>query len=174
MRWLLWRKPRGMLLVGAGVILVTAVAVVALQGPSLRGAAVDGDLRLAEGPAPGANAGELLVRTLLGLGILVAVIFLGVYGIRRLAGRMGAGAPLTQLRLLGCTFLGPKRSLCAVLALDRVLIVGVTDAQITLLTEITDQEKVAAFTTSGKRVTGGPPFVTYLEALLKGQHGHAS
>ncbi|MGQ9559917.1 MAG: FliO/MopB family protein [Candidatus Oleimicrobiaceae bacterium] len=173
MRWLLWHKPRGMLFVGAGVILVAAVAVVALQTPSLRGGAVDGDLRLAEGPAPGANTGELLVRTLLGLGILVAVIFLGVYGIRRLAGRMGAGAP-SQLRLLGCTFLGPKRSLCAVLALDRVLIVGVTDAQITLLTEITDQEKVEAFTASSKSVTGGRPFVAHLEALLKGQHGHAS
>ncbi len=174
MRSLLWRKPRGMLLVGAGLIVTAAVAVVAVQGPSLRGAPAAGDLRLVEGPAPGPNTVVLLVRTLVGLGILVVIIFLGVYGIKRLGARVGGGAPSTQLRVLGCTFLGPKRSLCAVLALDRVLIVGVTDVQITLLTEITDQEKVAAFASSSKRATGGRPFATYLEAFLKGHHGNAS
>jgi len=168
------RTPRRVFLIGIAVFLTAAIAAVALQGSSLRGMSPANDLGLAESQVPAVNTSGLLVRTLLALGLLVAVIYLGAYGIRRLAGRAGSAAPSAQLRVLGSTFLGPKRSVCAVLALDRVLIVGVTDVHITLLTEIDDPEKVAAFTAASAKGGGGRPFASYLDALLKGQQINAS
>jgi flagellar biogenesis protein FliO len=159
-----------MLLASSAVVLVGATAVVALQGFDTQATSPGGHLRLAEGTAPGPNMGMLLLRTLLALGLLVAIISLGAYGIRRLAGRNTAGAPSSKMQVLGSVFLGPKRALYAVHTSDRVLIIGVTEAQISLLTEIADPEKVAAFVAGTTKVPAGRPFASYLNSLLRGSH----
>ncbi|MBC7187784.1 MAG: flagellar biosynthetic protein FliO [Calditrichaeota bacterium] len=169
------RRRLGKMLLGSlAIVLVGATAVVALQGFSAQTTSPGGGLRLAEGTPPALNTGMLLLRTLAVLGLLVAIIYLGAWGIRRLAGRNAPGAPSSKLQVLGSVFLGPKRALYAVHVLDRVLIVGVTEAQISLLSEIADPEKVAAFVGHTAKGPTGRPFASYLSSLLKGSHVAAS
>ncbi|MDZ7271477.1 MAG: flagellar biosynthetic protein FliO [candidate division KSB1 bacterium] len=168
-----WRRHRRALLAVAGLVAMTALAVVAFDvfpssgAPSQTGAGGVG-LRTSE---PG--AGTLLMRMFLALAAVVALIWAGAYFLRRYSGRGGNGMQTAQLRVVGWTLLGPKRALYAVLAADRVLILGVTDSQITLLSEIQEPERVAAFASSSKE-SGGHSFAAYLNGLLKGGGVHAS
>lgn len=165
------RRRLGKMLLGSlALVLLGATAGVALQGFSAQTTPPSGDLRLAEGSPPGLNTGMLLLRTLVVLGLLVAIIYLGAYGIRRLAGRNTPGGPSSKMQVLSSVFLGPKRALYAVHVLDRVLIVGVTEAQISLLSEIADPEKVAALVAGTAKAPTGRPFASYLNSLLKDSH----
>jgi flagellar protein FliO/FliZ len=69
--------------------------------------------------------------------LLLAVIFLGFYLLRRFGSKAGLTfAPQSELKLLGRLNLGPKKSLVLVRFLNKDLLIGVTDSHISLLSEI--------------------------------------
>lgn len=91
------------------------------------------------------GAGEVrsLVFQLVQIALLfAAVLALASYATRWL-GRRLPGLSGRHMRLIEALPLGPKRMICLVRVRDRVLVVGATDAQVTLLHTIDDPAAVA-------------------------------
>ncbi|MFO7726785.1 MAG: flagellar biosynthetic protein FliO [Desulfonatronovibrio sp.] len=76
--------------------------------------------------------------------ILLGLIFLGFYLLKRYGHKAGFGpAANNRLKLMGMLNIGPKKSVVVVRFLNKDLVLGVTDSQINLLTEtqVDDQNK---------------------------------
>jgi flagellar protein FliO/FliZ len=109
----------------------------------------------AESPlVPGAGA---MVRMLLWLGLIVVLIYGGVYAFRRYVptarNMFGGGA----MKIIGRTYLGPKTCILLVKVGSRLVLVGVTPGGMSMLTEITEPHEVTAVTNemaSGAGPTG--------------------
>lgn len=78
--------------------------------------------------------GPMIFRTLLSLLIIVGVIYFAMYLLKRLPNRRRAGD--VAIRITGSKMLGPKKSIYMVEIEDRRLVLGVTDASISMLTEL--------------------------------------
>ena len=114
--------------------------------------------------------GGLLVKTLLSLTLVVALMVLLIFGLRWLKGKAGGGAAMVQqMRVYGSVPLGPKKALYLVQVFNKVLVLGVTDANITLLSEITDEKEVGRLLQSSNNEAPGAnkSFATYLANLTK-------
>ncbi len=164
------KRHQRTLLATAGVMAVATVAVVSLDAFPASGAA-SGETAMA-GTRLGASM--LLLRMLLALAAVVGLIWGGATLFRRSMGRGANGMTGAKFRVIGCTFLGPKKAIYAVYAVDRVLILGVTEAQITLLSEVNEPERVAAFAAAPTKVRSERSFAACLNALLKGTPAHVS
>ena len=117
------------------------------------------------------NVGGLLVRTFVSLIAVLALLYLGVVGLKKyMMQRNGINKSLYSLKVIGSTFLGPKKAIYLVQAIDRILILGVTDAQVSLLSEITDQEtlKIYAPAQPGGHKSAHSTFAQQLATILKG------
>ena len=92
---------------------------------------------------PGAGA---LVKMLLWLGLVVVLIYGGVYLFRRYVpsarNMFGGGA----LKVIGRTYLGPRTCILLVKVGSRLVMVGITGNTMSALTEITDRAEVTAIT----------------------------
>ncbi|MFW6324262.1 MAG: flagellar biosynthetic protein FliO [Desulfovibrionales bacterium] len=72
-----------------------------------------------------------------GLFLLLALIFLGFYLLKRYGHRMGLPSSRSQgLSLQGQLSLGPKKGVAVVRFLNKYLVLGVTDTHITKLAEM--------------------------------------
>ncbi len=86
------------------------------------------------------SVGELFVRLIVSLGVVVAVMAAAAWALKRMssgglgAGRSRSGRPV-RLEILGRQSLGRRSSLALVRFGDRGLVLGVTDQQVTLLAE---------------------------------------
>lgn len=69
--------------------------------------------------------------------LLLAFILVGFWVLRRFGGRMGIGVSGNkQLQIEGTLGLGPKKTLVVVRFLNKRLVLGVSDANINLITEM--------------------------------------
>lgn len=75
------------------------------------------------------------------IGVLGLAFFLA-WLLRRLFGTRALGPSGRRLQVLSAVALGPGRSVCLVWAVDRLLIVGSTAQQITLLGEVRDEREI--------------------------------
>jgi flagellar protein FliO/FliZ len=72
-----------------------------------------------------------------GLFIILALLFVGVWLLKRFGPKAGLGMfNRGNLKLEGQLGLGPKKSVAVVRFLNKVMVLGVTESRITLLTEI--------------------------------------
>lgn len=80
----------------------------------------------------------LLLRLILALGLVLGLIFGSVWLLRRYApGRFNRTPALpVPLAVVGRTWLGQRREICAVRVADRLLLLGVTPMQVSFLSEI--------------------------------------
>ncbi len=79
-----------------------------------------------------------------GLFLVLALLLLASYFLRRYGHKLGVGANRrTGLELLGQLPLGPRRGVAVVRYLDRVLVLGVTEHQVNLLTETIEEKEPA-------------------------------
>ncbi|MCA1743195.1 MAG: flagellar biosynthetic protein FliO [Desulfonatronovibrio sp.] len=68
--------------------------------------------------------------------ILLGLIFLGFYLLKRFGHKAGLGMSAQgKLKIMGALSIGPKKSVIVVRFLNKDLVLGVTDSQVTLLTE---------------------------------------
>ena len=81
------------------------------------------------------------MKMIMGLGAVLAVLYLLV----RLARRNGMGLRETQadswIRLIATQPIAPRKSISLIAVGEEVLVVGVTESQITLLDKVTDPER---------------------------------
>jgi flagellar protein FliO/FliZ len=79
-----------------------------------------------------------------GLALILGVLFLGVWLLKRFGPKAGLGMfQRGDLKLEGQLGLGPKKSVAVVQFLNKVLVLGVTDERITLLTELEEEDEAA-------------------------------
>ena len=77
-----------------------------------------------------------LSRIGISLVIIVAIIYLTVFLLRKLSGNRLGGRKGTAIQIIEQTYLAPKKSVCLLKLADRAVLVGITDTNINLLTEL--------------------------------------
>ena len=78
-----------------------------------------------------------LLRIAGSLVVIIVFIYGAVFLLRKLSGnRVGGAGRDKTVRLIEQTYLAPKKSVCLIKMADRAVLVGVTEAQISMLTEM--------------------------------------
>ncbi len=85
----------------------------------------------------------LLLKILSALAVTVIVMLVAAYLFRKVAGRTGWGINNKELiKILSVKYLGAKNSIMLVDILGNVMVIGVSNGKINLLTEIVDSESL--------------------------------
>lgn len=113
-----------------------------------------------------AQASPVLV-TLYVVAVFLAVAALAVYALRFLSRRWPGLGSARHLRLIEQLYLGPNRMVCLVAVPGRVLVLGVAERSVEVLTVLDDPETVAALQAgTASPVAGGASFASRLRQLL--------
>ncbi|WP_054031324.1 FliO/MopB family protein [Desulfatitalea tepidiphila] len=108
------------------------------------------------------------IKMVLSLGLVLAILYLAYRWTRRSlpAGTVGGRGRLIQV--LGSQYLGVKKSIAVVRVPGNILVLGIGNEQINLLTKIDDPEVMAAFTSESElNVKGGGGFKDQLQRMLR-------
>lgn len=126
-----YRLPKRSGLVMLGLFCATICLLVLLQASEQHVVPTTGT---ATTPKP-AEWGDVMPRALLSLvGIVALVVLLG-FATRRFRQRQ-RGAGQQQLEVISSIFIGPKKQLVLARAIDRLLVLGVTESAITKLADL--------------------------------------
>lgn len=120
-----------------------ALALAPWAGQSLLGPGQE--IGLAAGP----SLPYLVLKVVLALTVTAMAVFVTVRILRRFAGAQGNRELNGEVRLVGVVGLAPKKQVYLVRCFDRLLVVGASESNMTLLTEITDPEVVATVEKNG-------------------------
>lgn len=128
--------------------LASAALLAGLLGPALARAAGEAG----SAPLPETGLGGALMTMLAGLALVLGLMF-GLYWlVRRFLPSVGGGAG-GGMRLVGRLPLGPRKFVALVEVAGRVLVVGVSDRGVNLLTTIDDPSEVTAQRPAGEAQT---------------------
>lgn len=76
-----------------------------------------------------------LTRIAVSLIVIVAIIYLTVFMLRKLSGSRFGGGKGKTIEIVEQTYLAPKKSVCLLKLADRAVLVGITEQNINMLTE---------------------------------------
>lgn len=97
-----------------------------------------------------------LTRIAITLVVVVAIIYLTVYLLRKLSGnRMGGVGRGKTVQVIEQTYLAPKKSVCLLKLADRAVLVGITDNNISLLSEFDWDSLPSDIMAKTNRMPGG-------------------
>lgn len=116
-------------------------------------------------PLPGEDFGAALAKMLLALALVLGLMG-GLWWLARRFLPAQAGGPSGGMRVLGRLPLGPRKGLVLVEVAGRVLVLGMSEQGLNLLTTLDDPQEVAGLVASGKGAFG--------RALRKAQGAQAS
>lgn len=111
-------------------------------------------------PAPAQNADPgsplwTIVKMLSALTIVIAALYGGLYLLKRLMSNRRVSATSTAaLEVIESTYVGPKKMVSLVRVGGKAVLVGVTDQQISMLTELSAEETTALSTAHAPVKTG--------------------
>lgn len=110
-----------------------------------------------------------LSRIAISLGVIVFIIYLTVFLLRKLSGNRIGGKKGNNIRIVEQAYLAPKKSVCLLKLADRAVLVGITDTSINLLTEF-DWESMPEKKADkeGGRQAGFPGFLNEAAGRLFG------
>ena len=113
------------------------------------------------------NFGPVIFRTMVSLILLVGLIYAAMFFLRRFVNRRRGSGGLS-IRILGSTFLGPKKGIYLVEVEGRRLLLGVTDGAISYLTELEKgaDEEVSDVTPQATGETEGGRFRDILNTWM--------
>ncbi|GAB4337280.1 MAG: hypothetical protein Kow0037_19820 [Calditrichia bacterium] len=95
---------------------------------------------------PAMNMGWLLFKTIAILGIIIILIFAGVYFLKRFVFGANAKAGDTHwIKVLGQIQLHPRQTLSLIQVMDRVILVGITESSMQTLTEFENPEEIRPY-----------------------------
>jgi len=77
-----------------------------------------------------------LTRIAVSLGVIVFIIYLTVFVLKKMSGGRIGGKKGTTIQIIEQTYLAPKKSVCLLKLADRAVLLGITEGGITLLTEM--------------------------------------
>jgi flagellar biosynthetic protein FliO len=128
-------------LLGLGLIVITVLLVSLLVGETTSQEVVDrssSDLPLA---ASDTALGGMAMKVIGSVAVMIGILYLSMYAMRRV-GRGGTSGGLSQdaISVLCKRHIAPKKAIYVVRVASRAMVVGVTDAQINHLADLTDEE----------------------------------
>lgn len=117
---------------------------------------------------PSGTSPHPLLVTLYVLVVFAAVAALAVYALRFMSRRWtGAGARGRQLHLLEQLYVAPNRSVCLVAVPGKILVLGVAERSVDVLTVLDDPELVASLQPApAGAASGAGPFASVLGRML--------
>jgi flagellar biosynthetic protein FliO len=90
---------------------------------------------------PGPGMGGMVFKIVGSVLLLIGILYAGVYGMRALSGRTGRrGFDSDAISVLHRTHIAPKKAIYVVKVGERGMVVGVTDSQISHLSDLTEEE----------------------------------
>lgn len=100
------------------------------------------------------NFGKVLLRTIFSLILVILLLVVFIAGIKWLQTRTQSGySKLRSMSIQETITLGPKKQLFLVTVLDRVLLIGASENNLSLILEMTEEEK--------KKIFGKKPVKTH-------------
>lgn len=143
---------------------VLCLSVILLTWGALHG---DGSAGGADGPeeaivSGGMPTGGLAIRVVLALGLITVLIFGAVYTLRVVGGQGGA-QPGGKIKVVDRCYLAPKRVLYTVRMGKRMVVVGVTESNITPVLELSEEESEELFPDKVHQIEETPGFHTLLK-----------
>lgn len=161
------------ILVAGGIVLAVALSGLLFidTGPAIAdGSLLESGSSVAAENGLIANESSALPSILKMVSALVVVVFC-IYGslflLKRLMGRRVTGnGPASALEVLETTWVAPKKSVSLIRVADRSVLVGITEQQISHLTEL-DAEQTAALLAQQKEAHVDPDFDSFLKSASK-------
>ncbi len=116
------------------------------------------------------NFTELVFQTLVLLGFIILIIYIVLFLLRKYVYKSQGGNSGNALEILNISPLIPKKSVCVVKMVDRILVLGLTESGISALTEIEDPERQDKWERALKNSASGnsSPFARQLASFLRG------
>lgn len=114
--------------------------------------------------------GRVILKTLLSLALVIGILLLFMFGMKWLSGKASGGSSIAkQLQIYGSLSLGPKKALYLVHVVNRVLVLGVTENNVSLISEITDEKEIETLLhSSGREISGtSKTFASFLAQFTK-------
>lgn len=108
-----------------------------------------------------------LVKILSALTVTVIVMFGAACLFRKTAGKTGWGINNGLINVLSVKYLGAKHSIMLVDIAGNVMVIGVSNGTISMLTEIMDADSLARLKDAGRREGGKPQSFSDQLALFK-------
>lgn len=107
------------------------------------------------------------IKTFSTLAIMLAVILIGFYLVKRFWPR-GAGFMNTHqwVKVITATSIAPKKMISLVEVGDEILVLGLTDSHMSLLTKVTDEKLIHCLRTQQGKRGAGSPFYQQLKSLI--------
>ena len=105
------------------------------------------------------------IKMVAALGVVLGGLFVVYYFTRRMTRLNGAGTQDKMIRVLANKFIGVKKNICMVEVPGSVLILGVTNDRITLLSEI-DDDAVLERIRHAESTGSAPTFSDHLNKLV--------
>jgi flagellar protein FliO/FliZ len=101
------------------------------------------------------------------LGLVLGLIYLTVWVMRKASPKMMRVSPNGAIKILAMNYLGPKKALYLVEVVGRVLLIGMTDNNINTLAEFDDPEEIANIQARVERTNAPSPFSNFFASHLK-------
>jgi flagellar biogenesis protein FliO len=103
-------------------------------------------------PADHISTGGMAVRVIGSVALVIGVLYAGMYVMKILSRRAGGNLKKDSITVLQRRYIAPKKAICVVTVGRRAMVVGVTDAQISHLADLS-QEDLESITVpdTGKR-----------------------
>lgn len=105
-----------------------------------------------------------MLKTMLSLGVVLAILIFLFYGFKRFAQRGLTGSRNKLITILASQYIGTKKSISIVQVPGALLVLGVTNDRIDLLTQITDSQLIDSIL-ADHRMTGGSAFSEHLSKM---------
>ena len=99
--------------------------------------------------------------------VVIALVIIALWVLKKISPQIHKGAASGLIKVLSTSYIGPKRALLLIEVLDRVLLVGVTESEIDLITEFTDPEEVARIRAKAGKGGSGDNFAATLSTFFK-------
>ncbi len=167
-RRIVWLLAAVLLMAGVGVVYGnksdTAAVTTQSEPTAVTGEQQEAIPSLTESVLPS------LTRIALTLCVVVAIIYLTVFLLKKLSGSRAGGTGRNKtVQVIEQTYLAPKKSVCLLKLADRAVLVGITDTSINLLTEF-DWETLPSdvIDRAGRAQTGFPGILNEAAGKLFG------
>ncbi len=148
-----------------GVALIGLLLVTMSRSGETRGLYAAGDVPAADSGAAapestglvGSTAATIsIIKMLAALAVVIGCIYLGIYLLKKLMSRRNRGGGAERiLEILETAYIDPKKSLSLVRVADKSVLIGVTDNQISVLTELDPEKTLALASASSTGRQGG-------------------
>ena len=113
------------------------------------------------------TATSSIIKMITALGVVIVCIYVGIWLLKKLTNRRhSSGRKAFMLEVLETAYIDPKKSLSLVRVADRSVLIGVTDNQISVLTEL-DTELTKAAMEAASKGTQGESFSTMLKSATQ-------